>query len=674
MYRAKIIAGASLEARSSAAFNFGTHDFTVMAMLESRQGGTVVARKGTAGGTGNGGFLLVVNPDGSVKFATDNGFGYFQVVTGPTRVLDGACHTIAGIRSGARLSILLDGVEVPATPSGNAAPPLNVNNYLPLTIGRTQQGQEPHNQFIGAVMNVSLWNLALSGDMVVKAAFARIAGDEPELRGYWALNGNTQDRSRNTNMASIVGSVSFEYCLDCVWAQASNHYAFCQIENKRSPSAPVMNVTLSHAIYVPAGATVFGMAIMADQDTPAFPVGAQVTLSDPSGVVYRGNQNTNTVCAVTSGGQLWALMVINPAVGLWHVTVTAPATSAFSLKMQTIPTAAVVQTSRQALDPLFNTSVRAASLPTLLLSSWWDVVAAVAVGVVVGAVAAAVVVYSGGTALPAVAAAIGAFAVVEGTIATAVLPAIDSGNLPGATVQVAGMAGFIVAADKLLILDANVAADQATQRIYRQRKAKLYPKVTASPFSKVQSQLVGNDMNRVKVRDALLAFSSGYVTACGHGLPGTLFGWYVPGSSDVLEEVISNAGTAKFDAAEVRGKIIHFFACNTGDPGTPRSPGLGRAMVAAGAVAFLGYKLPFIIDVAETPAFCACDIKIDLAMITGATCEEAHTQAIALYNSTISTLRANANPQAAARLESNRDALVSPSTDPMYGDKTAHLK
>src|SRR5205085_2584665 len=157
----------------------------------------------------------------------------------------------------------------------------------------------------------------------------------------------------NNNTANIVGIVTFEYCLHCVWAQASNAYAFCRIANMPEPDAPTVNVTLSHEISVPPGAPVFGMAIMADQDAPAFPAGAQVTLTDPSGLVYNQGQNTNTVCAVTSGGQLWALMVIDPASGVWRLSVTVPSTTAFHLTMQTVPTSAVVQTSRQALEPLF---------------------------------------------------------------------------------------------------------------------------------------------------------------------------------------------------------------------------------------------------------------------------------------------------------------------------------
>jgi len=49
-----------------------------------------------------------------------------------------------------------------------------------------------------------------------------------------------------------------------------------------------------------------------------------------------------------------------------------------------------------------------------------------------------------------------------------------------------GMSGFIVAVGKMLLLDANCAADALTQMIYNRRSKKLYPAVDASPFIKVQ--------------------------------------------------------------------------------------------------------------------------------------------------------------------------------------------
>jgi hypothetical protein len=677
MQRAHLVTGASLQTLPSSSFSFGTGDFTLMGMVDSQQGGTLVARKGTAGGTGNGGFLLVVNPDSSVKFATDDGFGYFQVVTAATGILDGGCHTVAGIRSGAELSIVIDGIVIAATASGGGTSPLNVDNTLPLTIGCTQQSQEPNNQLLGDVMNVSVWNAALSGDLLVKAAFARIAGDEPGLQGYWTLDATTNDLSQNNNPANMVGAVTFAYCLDCVWAQASNNYAFCQIANMPDANAPATHITLSQEMAVAAGTPALAMAVMADQDVPAFPTGAQITVSDPTGQIYNQNQNTDTVFAVTSAGQLWSLMVVNPAAGVWRVTVTAPANTAFQLNLQTVPTAAVVETSRQALDPLFGTPSAQGRKLALSFGGFWGIVAAVAVAAVVGVIvaAAAVAIFPGNVPI-AIGVGLGAFCVVGQLALSAALPVVDSGSLHNATGQVAGMAGFIVAADKFLMFDGD--PEYATAIIQYWRSQLLYPQVTASSFNEVQSLLRGINVTRANVKAALTAFSSGYVTGNGHGRPSYVCGWWAGKPSGPLEEVLSTSGPGQFSAAEVKGKIIHLFACNCGDPA-----GLGQAMVAAGALAFFGYNTEFIIPANSDRVkqlelqrrFCACDIQIDLAMINGATCDAAYTQAIALYNTTIATLQNEGySTDTITALQNDRDALVSPSTNPMYGNKNAQLK
>ncbi|WP_431113332.1 LamG-like jellyroll fold domain-containing protein [Variovorax paradoxus] len=676
MYQAMLAQGGSLQTYTSAAFNFGTGDFTVMAMVQTARGGTVVARKGGQGGSGNGGFLLVVNPDGSIKFATDNGFGFHQVVTGPTAVLDGDCHTVAGIRTGATLNVLLDGLPISATASGNATPPLNVDNGLPLTMGCTQQYQEPNNQFIGGLMNVSVWNAALTGDRVVQAAFARITGSEPNLQGYWSLDATSDDLSPNENPAQIVGPVTFAYCLDCVWAEGANKYAFCQIMNMPDGNTPTMTVSLKRKMNVPGGAPALAFAIMADQEVPAFPAGAQVQLIDPGGKVYNQNENNDTVFAQTSGGQLWGLMVVNPLPGTWRVTVTAPATVAFHLTFNTVPSADVVATCTQALDPLFATPAPPGrQYAARALGGFWSMVASVAVAAVVGVIAAgAALIVVGATPLVAVAVGVVAFAVVSYSLVAAALPSIaQSDSIPISTGQTAGMAGFVVAPGKLLLIDADVAEDPATQRTYQQRSEYLYPAVTASTFNKVQSRLFQSQMKREPVKTALQSFDSGYVSASGHGMAYYLLGWYVSGTDGPLEEVIGTSGAAKFTPAEPKGKIIHFFACNCGYMGTS-SPGLGRALVAAGAVAFFGYNEPYAISTKFTKAFCAPDIEIDLQMIKGKTCAEAYSASIAKYDRTIKNLREQGETDAAAALERNRNALVSPSTDPVYGRSDARLQ
>jgi hypothetical protein len=684
MYQALLSAGGSLQTYPSAAFNVGGGDFTVLAMIESTSGGTLVARKGTAGGAGNGGFLLVVNPDGSIKFATDDGFGCYQIVTRPTSVLGGEQHTVAGIRSGATLTVLLDGSTVPATSSGNGGSPLNIDNNLPLTIGCTQQGPEPHNQFLGAVTNVSFWSAALSGDQFVSAAFGRLTGSEPNLQGYWSLDATGDDLSPNDNPASIVGSVQFRYCFGCVWAEAANAYTFCQITNLPDSRAPTTTVSLAREIAVPAGAPALAYAIMADQDRPTFPAGAQVQLTDPTGLVYNQDQNTETVFATTAGGQLWGLMVINPAPGTWQVTVTAPASSAFHLTLHTVPSADVVATCRSALDPLFGAGTSAqVQFAQSTFGSFRDLVAGAAVAAVVGVIVAGAPSIVGLAVAPAaLAVGVAAFALISIALILRALPRIADSrdDIHPPTLEVEGMSGFVVAKAKWLMMDANV--DAVTKLVYDARKATLYPAVTASPFNKAQvGRLVGNQMTLNKVHEKMSSFNCGYVSASGHGETTHLAGWLAGEDPDsagddpdrlLLQQVVATQGVARFTDAMVRNKIIHFFACFCGYLGHPS--GLGQAMVAYGAVAFFGYKGKFMISVDYPAQFCAPDIEIDLQMLRGKTCAEASTAAIVKFNEMIKWLRSRGHTEAASVLEFNRQLFVSPSSNPAYGKANARLE
>lgn len=674
MYRARFSNGSSMRAAPNPAYNFGTGDFTVLAMIELRQGGVVVARKSGQGGDDHGGFHLMVRPDGSVMFYTDNGLEAFFAYTLPSPILDGDCHTVGGIRRGAQLAIVVDGLEVPVTTAGKASP-LNVNNNLPLTIGWTEQTQ-PNDQFIGSIMNVSLWNTALSGDRLVSAAFANLSGGEPNLQGYWTLNSTTADLSPHRNAASIVGSVSYEYCLHCAWAQGLNKYMFIHIANMPGGNAPAagQHATVSHAINVPAGAPAFCTSVMSNGIVPAFPAGAQIKVVDPTGHVYDRDQNVEKVFASVQNGQLWALMVLDPAPGNWKITVTAPSHVGFALYAQTIPVAAVVATSEAALRPIYGAAHP--HLTAFARGGFWDLLRVVFVAAIVGLIVAAAAFFVVGATLAAAAVhGLAAFAAVTYAQAKIAAQSIDTTSLPDADRQISGMAGFVIAPEPFLLIDANVdaGADDSNKFIYERRLEKLYPQVMLSSFNKVQVRLIGNQDTRDNVKSELIKMKAGYVTATGHGHSSSLTGWYLNGESGPLQEVITTIGKAKYTPEEVAGKIFHFFACNTGYRGPDGLPGLGRSMVAAGAVGFFGYKEPYsLIRDKETRKyhveFCDCDIAIDLSLINGKTCGEALAASMALFNSNIERLFQEGWTERASRLRNNRDALV------FYGNENARLQ
>lgn len=140
------------------AYNVGTGDFTVEAWVKTTNAGTVVSRKSGEGGTGYGGFLLVIKPEGIVKFATDDGCGFYEVNSVATNILDGKWHHISGIRKECELSIVLDFAPISVTPRTDRFAELNINNGMRLMIGGTDQWQEPYNQYTGLVGEVRLWS------------------------------------------------------------------------------------------------------------------------------------------------------------------------------------------------------------------------------------------------------------------------------------------------------------------------------------------------------------------------------------------------------------------------------------------------------------------------------------------------------------------------------------
>lgn len=665
--QASLQSGAYFQVPSIPAYNFGTGDFSIVIMVTTDQPGVPISRL-----QGAAGFLLWIDSQSRVLVWIGDGTDSYQLTSAPTEILAGSCHTLAAVRSNGMLLLYVDGVQVPAEVSGTGSPGLNVSAAAPLLLGTAQTDLPPATQLVGDIMNVGIWNVALTADQVVESMFCRFSGPTPGLQGYWSLDGNGEDLSTNNNSAIAMGNVAFEPCIECVWAQGSNNYYFCQMDNAGqggNAAADDPALTMMRHIPVPAGTQALYASIMADSDVPAFPVGAVVTITDPRGQTYNENVSTESLFVAIQDGQPWAFMAINPMEGHWVFEVSAPAALSFSFQMQIVPTADVVPTINSALAPIYSnppTQARSA-MPEGFLSS----LVKVAVAGLAGVVIAGVVIASGGTAIPAVVAGLAFFTAVSITETALTMPEINPENVDGAGQQIAGMAGFVVAVERILLIDANVDADQATKLIYKRRQKKLYPAVTASVFNHNSQDLIGENAKRDQVRTALLGFDSGYVTAGGHGVFYALLCWYKGADDGPLEEVLTTIGAQTFTAPEAAGKIFHLFACNCGSVQT--DSGLGMNLVSSGGIAFFGYNQPFAMPVKEYPTFCDCDIQIDLSLLKGDTCDVAYKASMAYYQKSINTYIANGNTQAAAMLEGNMDALVSPTTNPVFGDKDAHL-
>lgn len=201
---------AFLSAPNNNVYNVGTGDFTLQCWVKTTASGTVISRKPTDGGPNNGGFLLVVRADSTIKLATDNGFGFYEIDTVPTAITDGNWHFLTGVRQSSVLTIYLDGQVVSSSVRSNINPPLNINNSLPLYMGAVQQIQEPYNQFTGQLDEVRIWNVALSQQQIQANMNTPLVGNEPGLIGYYTFNNqNGADSSPTNNTASPVGNVTY---------------------------------------------------------------------------------------------------------------------------------------------------------------------------------------------------------------------------------------------------------------------------------------------------------------------------------------------------------------------------------------------------------------------------------------------------------------------------------
>jgi len=195
---------------SNPAYQFGKNDFTLEAWIKPASAGTLFGKKSTEGGdSSKAGFLFVLQPNGALKLAMDNGYGYCQIISVSTAVFDGNWHHVAATRRSATSVFYLDGQELNSTLTGSLPSPLDVNNNLELLIGAVQQNQESHMHYSGNITEARVWNIGLQTAQILQGMNSALAGNEPGLVGYWPLHANGVDNSITHNNASPVGNIPF---------------------------------------------------------------------------------------------------------------------------------------------------------------------------------------------------------------------------------------------------------------------------------------------------------------------------------------------------------------------------------------------------------------------------------------------------------------------------------
>jgi hypothetical protein len=353
-YGLAIAAGGYVAVPSSNSYNFGTGDFSVTAMFQTVQAGTLVSRKTAKGGSpANAGWLVTVGPNGAISFATDSGRTFYAVDTNGTDALDGAWHGVAAIRRNGQLEIWLDGVQLPVTVRGHGSTPLNVNSSTRLVIGTTDQTQQPHRQFVGTIEDVTLWNCAISATEISETMFNLLTGQEQGLVGFWAMDNSLADSSPTKNTGTPTGSVSFVPVFHATWVEgAPNAFSFATISNLVVGQTSQTVVDRTQTLTVAQGAPYLVVCITYPL-VMEMPEGVTLSVYDPQGRLYNQDHSSATLYAKASGSSLWYMTVVNPIPGEWVAKISAPASTPFVFWFHTLPSADLVQTMTDALEPVY---------------------------------------------------------------------------------------------------------------------------------------------------------------------------------------------------------------------------------------------------------------------------------------------------------------------------------
>jgi hypothetical protein len=211
------------------------------------------------------------------------------------------------------------------------------------------------------------------------------------------------------------------------------------------------------------------------------------------------------------------------------------------------------------------------------------------------------------------------------------------------------MAAVVVA------IDSNF--EPVTEAPFNFREKNVYPHFDKRGFTIVRCQ--GHLASRNDVAPQVLKSNVVYLTGVGHGFQDQYTG-------EGFHPIFS---VGHYNAAEAKGKIVHFFSCETAGR-------LGPDFVANGCRAYFGYSDIFTYPPGSPETFFDCDSEIDRAFADGLTAGQVFDRVKALFAKRIADLKATGNNGdlfKASILETNLSFLRAPSLGAQYGDPEAKL-
>ena len=345
-YGVLISPNSNITANSIPDYNFGRNDFSVTVNFSANSTGTLVGKKVSDGIPG---WIIVLQEGGTIKFATDDGFGYHEAVSGTTSAGDGAWHNIAAIRRGNNLEIWLDAIKLNVGNYSNVTNriPLSVSADSRLTVGFTDQIQEKFNKFNGCINGITLWAEAIERDEIMLATHKHLTEDEYGLTGFWTFANTLADYSEHANdfMADSV-----EYCplFHYHRADGENNYFYRRIkQGERNTGYPIIKENFT--VYIEEGTPFIYGICTSPGDNVEFPSGVILDITDPLGKKINKTLNTENTYVECVGSSPFIFIIENPQSGDWKFSIEASMYEDFEFIVQSAPTQDPLPTQRDAL-------------------------------------------------------------------------------------------------------------------------------------------------------------------------------------------------------------------------------------------------------------------------------------------------------------------------------------
>jgi hypothetical protein len=672
-------------------------DLSIVIMVRPERPGVLISMICWTEFADGRGLSILCRPNGDIYVEERSPNDYLSTSTRDLRtrwgldIFDGYRHSIAFSCSGPDRSIYVDGENIDVAPTGTASvfEFAGRNTNAEVKIGGRDAASS--NSFQGDVFSVGIWQRELSIAAIRRAAFGFINGLDLEMVAYWPLDGTLSDASPNGKDLNLAAP-QFHPTVQSIWAstplrpfrmsdagrdfQDYSIYHIDGIANHQIGSSTT--IVSQHAIRVRSAYLLFG-ALSGRGPQIEAPADVIVLITGPYGRTYDSEVSTDSVIVKLRNGGVQAFVIKAPDSGTWKIEVRAPSNVEFTFQVQAVPAGgieAVANGRTTALWPLFmgldienqdrpRTRSEGGGMRALL----WGLAASALVGLAVAVTASSAIVVS-----PLIVLTFAAVSVAREVDATMVLGHVQQMNRTDRIAALGQTQDFMLAGQTrkaILLFDAANTSpaggdNQNADRAYHYRQKYVYPLRTAEAGLKLESRaLIAEQLTSENARSLLADGTANYVyvTASGHGLSRALFGWTVPGTNDVLQEIITTSIAREL----VQGKIFHFLACLTG---CVDDVCLGKTLIRLGAKAFIGYTDRYdISNIRVASDSCKADAEIDRVLIGGGTVQEAVQAARDLYESAAKQLESNnvGEPKLAQVVRRNAGLLVT------WGDGNATL-